>query len=156
MNGVSDGEPTSGPLPAASGLRFAGFFFPLLQAMFGVSGQPAIREQGFQSGGVTWGDGLESDVAHRSSMATRPLRLGQSALAQPLPLGIHVAAAPGTEGRCNFGIRLRHDEVVQSALVVALPLASEIAAGLALAECAGGRLAAVPASEALGQHLGSP
>jgi len=54
---LSDGEPTSGPLPAASGLRFTGFFFPLLQAMFGVGGQPAIRQQSLQGSRVTRGDG---------------------------------------------------------------------------------------------------
>lgn len=42
---LSDGVPTSSPLPAASGLCFTGFFFPLLQAMFGMGGEPAIRQQ---------------------------------------------------------------------------------------------------------------
>ncbi len=54
---LSDGEPTSSPLPSASGLSFAGFCFPLLQAMFGVGGQPAIRQQSLQGSRVTRGDG---------------------------------------------------------------------------------------------------
>ena len=33
------------PVSAAAGLGFAGFFFPLLQPMFGMVGQPAIRQQ---------------------------------------------------------------------------------------------------------------
>jgi hypothetical protein len=36
---------------ATAGLGLAGLFFPLFQAMLGVGGQPAIRQQGFQSGG---------------------------------------------------------------------------------------------------------
>jgi hypothetical protein len=44
---LGDGDPTCRPLPAALGLGFAGFFFPLLQPMLGMVGQPAIRQQGF-------------------------------------------------------------------------------------------------------------
>ncbi len=34
------------------GLSLAGSFFSLLKPMFGVSGDPAIRQQGFQRGSV--------------------------------------------------------------------------------------------------------
>jgi len=37
------GKTTSGPFPTTTGLGFAGFFFPLLQPMLGMVGQPAIR-----------------------------------------------------------------------------------------------------------------
>ena len=33
---LRDGDPTDGPFTAATGLGFAGFFFPLLQPMLGV------------------------------------------------------------------------------------------------------------------------
>jgi len=52
---LSYGEPTSGPFLSASGLSLAGFFFPLLQPMLRVGGQPAIRQQGLQGGGVAGG-----------------------------------------------------------------------------------------------------
>ena len=45
------------PLPTASGLGLAGLFFPLLQPMFWMGCHPAIRQQGFQGGGVIGGDG---------------------------------------------------------------------------------------------------
>ncbi len=51
------GCPASDPFPTAAGLGFAGFFFPLLQPMFGMVGQPAIRQQGFQGSRVGRGDG---------------------------------------------------------------------------------------------------
>jgi hypothetical protein len=34
---------------AATGLGFAGFFFPLLQPMLGMSGNSPIRQHGLQS-----------------------------------------------------------------------------------------------------------
>jgi hypothetical protein len=49
---LGDGDPTLGSLPAASGLSLAGFFVPLLQPMFGMSGNPVIGQQGFQGSGV--------------------------------------------------------------------------------------------------------
>jgi hypothetical protein len=39
-------------LPAATGLGFTGFFFPLFQPMLRMGGNPAIRQQGSQGGGV--------------------------------------------------------------------------------------------------------
>jgi hypothetical protein len=36
---LGDGEPTSSPLPSASGLSLAGFFFPLLQPILGMGGK---------------------------------------------------------------------------------------------------------------------
>jgi hypothetical protein len=56
---LGNGETTSGPLPAASGLSLAGFFFPLFQPMLRMGGQPAIRQQGFQGSYVAWGDGCD-------------------------------------------------------------------------------------------------
>ena len=73
-----------------------------------------------------------------------------------MPVGIRVAAAPGTEPRSDLGPRSLHDEVVEAALVFAGSITDEIPAGLALAERASGRLAAVPASKALGKHLNPP
>jgi len=34
------------------GLSLTGLFFPLLQPMLRVGGDPAVRQQGFQGGGV--------------------------------------------------------------------------------------------------------
>jgi hypothetical protein len=34
---------------AATGLSLTGFFFPLLQPMLGMVGQPTIRQQGLQA-----------------------------------------------------------------------------------------------------------
>lgn len=47
------------------------------------------------------------------------------------PIGIRIAAAPGPEGWSNIGVRLRHDEIVEAALVVAGPLTDEIPVGQA-------------------------
>jgi hypothetical protein len=49
---LGGGNAASGPFSAAMGLGFAGFFFPLLQPMLRMGGHSAIRQQGFQSGGV--------------------------------------------------------------------------------------------------------
>jgi hypothetical protein len=53
---LGDGDPTCGPFPAATGLGFAGFFFPLLQPMLGMLGQPTIRQQSHQdrAGNAKW------------------------------------------------------------------------------------------------------
>ena len=51
-NLLGDGDPTCGPFTAAAGLGLAGFFFPLLKPVLGMGGQPAIRQQSFQGGGV--------------------------------------------------------------------------------------------------------
>jgi hypothetical protein len=51
------GKATCRPFPTATGLGLAGFFFPLLKAMFGVSSNPAIRQQSFQASSVARGDG---------------------------------------------------------------------------------------------------
>ena len=58
-------DPTSGPFPAATGLGFAGFFFPLLKPVLGMGGHPAIRQQSFQGSGVAGGDRRQSDAARR-------------------------------------------------------------------------------------------
>ena len=50
------GNSTCGLFPAATGLGFVGFFFPLLQRMLGMGGDPAIRQQGLQGSRVTRGD----------------------------------------------------------------------------------------------------
>ncbi len=46
------GGATGNAFSAATGLGFAGFFFPLLQPMLGMGGHPAIRQQGFQGSSV--------------------------------------------------------------------------------------------------------
>jgi hypothetical protein len=53
----SGNRTAGGPFPTATVLGFAGFFFPLLQPMLGVLGQPAIRQQSFLGGGVARGNG---------------------------------------------------------------------------------------------------
>lgn len=54
---LGDANPTCGSFAAAAtGLGFAGFFLPLLKPVFGVGGNPAIRQQGFQGGGVVGHD----------------------------------------------------------------------------------------------------
>jgi len=45
---ASGGGTAGGPFAAATGLGFAGFFFPLLKPVLGMGGQPAIWQQGFQ------------------------------------------------------------------------------------------------------------
>jgi hypothetical protein len=40
---LDGGNPASSPLPAATGLRLAGFFFPLLKSMLRMRGNPTIR-----------------------------------------------------------------------------------------------------------------
>jgi len=37
------GSTAGDPFPATASLGFAGFFFPLLQPVFGMGGHPAIR-----------------------------------------------------------------------------------------------------------------
>ena len=54
---LGDGKPTCGPFPTTAGLGLAGFFFPLLQPMLGMVGQPTIRQQGLQGSRVARGDG---------------------------------------------------------------------------------------------------
>jgi hypothetical protein len=75
---------------------------------------------------------------------------------QALSVGIRVTAAPVAEGRSNLGVRLLDDEVVEAALIAAGSIADEIPAGLALAERANGRLAAVTAAKAFRQHSRPP
>jgi hypothetical protein len=41
---LGDSNPTCSPIPAATGLGFAGFLFPLLKPMLRVGGHPAIRQ----------------------------------------------------------------------------------------------------------------
>ncbi len=50
---LCEGDPAGGPFPAATGLSFAGFFFPLLQPMLGMFGQPTIRQHGFEGNFIT-------------------------------------------------------------------------------------------------------
>jgi hypothetical protein len=38
-------NPTRSPFPTPPSLSLVGFFFPLLQPMLGMVGQPAIRQQ---------------------------------------------------------------------------------------------------------------
>ena len=45
---LSGGNPTSGPFAATTDLGFARFFFPLLEPVFGMGSNPAIRQQGLQ------------------------------------------------------------------------------------------------------------
>jgi hypothetical protein len=45
------GDTAGGPFAAATGLGFAGFFFPPLNQMLRMGGHSAVREQRFQSGG---------------------------------------------------------------------------------------------------------
>jgi len=57
---LRDGKATSGPFPLATNLGNTGFFFPLRQPMLGMSGNPAIRQQGFKGSGVASSDGGNS------------------------------------------------------------------------------------------------
>jgi len=61
---LGDGDPTCGSLPTAADLRFTGFFFPLLQSVLGVRGDPAIRQQGFQGGSVLTSRHWSSRLLH--------------------------------------------------------------------------------------------
>ncbi len=47
----------SDPPPAATGHGLAAFFFPLLQPMLRMNGQPAIRQQSFQRSRIAWDNG---------------------------------------------------------------------------------------------------
>ena len=53
---LCDGDPAGGPFPAATGLSFTRFFFPLFKPVLGVGSDPAIRQQGFQGSRVAGGD----------------------------------------------------------------------------------------------------
>jgi len=66
-----NGSAACSPLATTAGLSLAGFFFPLLQPMFRVGDQPAIRQQGFQGDPVTWGGG---HIASEAFLATACLR----------------------------------------------------------------------------------
>jgi len=53
---LGDGGPTSGPFAAATGLGFAGFFFPLFKPMLRMGGQPTIQQKGLQGSRVAGGE----------------------------------------------------------------------------------------------------
>ncbi len=57
MDRVGRGQPTCGPLPAATSLGFTKFFFPLFQPMLGMLGQPTVRQQSLQGSRVARSDG---------------------------------------------------------------------------------------------------
>ncbi len=61
-------DTTCGPFLPSSGLSFPRFFFPLLQPVLGMSGQPAVRQQSIQGSRVTRDDGRIEPEAFRDSL----------------------------------------------------------------------------------------
>lgn len=54
---LGDGGTAGGTFPSPSGLSLTGFFFPLLQSVLRMRGQPTIRQESLQGSRVAGGDG---------------------------------------------------------------------------------------------------